>query len=418
MQEPRAPTAKQQPEEVDMPEAFICDGMRTPIGRYGGALAKVRPDDLAAVPIKALMKRHPTADWSQLDDVYFGCANQAGEDNRNVARMALLLAGLPDTIPGVTVNRLCASGLNAVGAAAQAIRAGEIDFAIAGGVESMSRAPFVMGKAQEAFQRSNEIHDTTIGWRFINPLMKQQYGVDQMPETAENVAEEFQVARKDQDAFAWRSQQRAGKAMAAGFFVAEIAPVEVPGGKAGPVTVDKDEHPRPDTTLEGLAKLKPFVRNPGTITAGNASGVNDGAAAMIIASEKAAQAHGLTPYARILGMASAGVPPRIMGIGPVPSTRKLMERLGLKIGDFDWIELNEAFASQGLACLRQLGLPDDAEHVNPNGGAIALGHPLGMSGTRLAITATHQTVLTGARRALATMCVGVGQGVSLALERV
>jgi 3-oxoadipyl-CoA thiolase len=418
MQEPRAPTAKQQPEEVDMPEAFICDGMRTPIGRYGGALAKVRPDDLAAVPIKALMKRHPTADWSQLDDVYFGCANQAGEDNRNVARMALLLAGLPDTIPGVTVNRLCASGLNAVGAAAQAIRAGEIDFAIAGGVESMSRAPFVMGKAQEAFQRSNEIHDTTIGWRFINPLMKQQYGVDQMPETAENVAEEFQVARKDQDAFAWRSQQRAGKAMAAGFFVAEIAPVEVPGGKAGPVTVDKDEHPRPETTLEGLAKLKPFVRNPGTITAGNASGVNDGAAAMIIASEKAAQAHGLTPYARILGMASAGVPPRIMGIGPVPSTRKLMERLGLKIGDFDWIELNEAFASQGLACLRQLGLPDDAEHVNPNGGAIALGHPLGMSGTRLAITATHQTVLTGAKRALATMCVGVGQGVSLALERV
>jgi 3-oxoadipyl-CoA thiolase len=418
MQEPRAPTAKQQPEEIDMPEAFICDGMRTPIGRYGGALAKVRPDDLAAVPIKALMKRHPTADWSQLDDVYFGCANQAGEDNRNVARMALLLAGLPDTIPGVTVNRLCASGLNAVGAAAQAIRAGEIDFAIAGGVESMSRAPFVMGKAQEAFQRNNEFHDTTIGWRFINPLMKQQYGVDQMPETAENVAEEFQVARKDQDAFAWRSQQRAGKAMAAGFFVAEIAPVEVPGGKAGPVTVDKDEHPRPETTLEGLAKLKPFVRNPGTITAGNASGVNDGAAAMIIASEKAAQAHGLTPYARILGMASAGVPPRIMGIGPVPSTRKLMERLGLKIGDFDWIELNEAFASQGLACLRQLGLPDDAEHVNPNGGAIALGHPLGMSGTRLAITATHQTVLTGARRALATMCVGVGQGVSLALERV
>jgi 3-oxoadipyl-CoA thiolase len=275
-----------------------------------------------------------------------------------------------------------------------------------------------MGKAQEAFQRSNEIHDTTIGWRFINPLMKQQYGVDQMPETAENVAEEFQVARKDQDAFAWRSQQRAGKAMAAGFFVAEIAPVEVPGGKAGPVTVDKDEHPRPETTLEGLAKLKPFVRNPGTVTAGNASGVNDGAAAMIIASEKAAQAHGLTPYARILGMASAGVPPRIMGIGPVPSTRKLMERLGLKIGDFDWIELNEAFASQGLACLRQLGLPDDAEHVNPNGGAIALGHPLGMSGTRLAITATHQTVLTGAKRALATMCVGVGQGVSLALERV
>jgi 3-oxoadipyl-CoA thiolase len=401
-----------------MPEAFICDGMRTPIGRYGGALAKVRTDDLAAVPIKALMARHPKADWSKLDDVYFGCANQAGEDNRNVARMALLLAGLPETIPGATVNRLCASGLNAVGAAAQAIRAGEIDFAIAGGVESMSRAPFVMGKAQEAFQRSAEIHDTTIGWRFVNPLMKQQYGVDQMPETAENVAEEFQVARKDQDAFAFRSQQRAGKAQTAGFFVAEIAPVEAPGGKAGPIIVDKDEHPRPETTLEALAKLKPFVRSPGTITAGNASGVNDGAAAMIIASEKAAREHGLTPYARILGMASAGVPPRIMGIGPVPSTRKLMQRLGLKIGDFDWIELNEAFASQCLACLRQLGLSDDAEHVNPNGGAIALGHPLGMSGTRLAITATHQTVLTGAKRALATMCVGVGQGVSFALERV
>jgi 3-oxoadipyl-CoA thiolase len=401
-----------------MPEAYICDGMRTPIGRYGGALAKVRTDDLAAVPIKALMARHPNADWSRLDDVYFGCANQAGEDNRNVARMALLLAGLPETIPGVTVNRLCASGLNAVGAAAQAIRAGEIDFAIAGGVESMSRAPFVMGKASEAFQRSADIYDTTIGWRFVNPLMKQQYGVDQMPETAENVAEEYQVARKDQDAFAFRSQQRAAKAQANGFFAAEIAPVEVPGGKAGPIVVDKDEHPRPDTTLEALAKLKPFVRNPGTITAGNASGVNDGAAAMIIASEKAAKEHGLTPYARILGMASAGVPPRIMGIGPVPSTKKLMERLGLKIGDFDWIELNEAFASQCLACLRQLGLPDDAEHVNPNGGAIALGHPLGMSGTRLAITATHQTVLTGAKRALATMCVGVGQGVSLAIERV
>jgi 3-oxoadipyl-CoA thiolase len=401
-----------------MPEAFICDGMRTPIGRYGGALAKVRTDDLAAVPIKALMQRHPTVDWSRLDEVYFGCANQAGEDNRNVARMALLLAGLPASVPGITVNRLCASGLNAVGAAAQAIRAGEIELAIAGGVESMSRAPFVMGKAGEAFSRTAEMHDTTIGWRFINPLMKQQYGVDQMPETAENVAEKFQVARKDQDAFAWRSQQRTGKALAADFFAAEIAPVEVPGGKAGPIIVNKDEHPRPETTLDGLAKLKPFVRNPGTITAGNASGVNDGAAAMIIASEAAAKTHGLTPYARILGMAAAGVPPRVMGIGPVPSTKKLMERLGLKIGDFDWIELNEAFASQALACLRQLGLPDNAEHVNPNGGAIALGHPLGMSGTRLAITATHQTCLTGAKRALATMCVGVGQGVSLAIERV
>jgi 3-oxoadipyl-CoA thiolase len=401
-----------------MPDAFICDGMRTPIGRYGGALSKVRTDDLAAVPIKSLMARHPGVDWERLDEVYLGCANQAGEDNRNVTRMALLLAGLPASVPGITVNRLCASGLNAVGAAAQAIGAGEIEFAIAGGVESMSRAPFVMGKAGEAFSRTAELHDTTIGWRFINPLMKQQYGVDQMPETAENVAEEFQVARKDQDAFAWRSQQRTAKALAADFFVAEIAPVEVPGGKAGPIVVSKDEHPRPETTLEGLAKLRPFVRNPGTITAGNASGVNDGAAAMIIASEAAAKAHGLTPYARILGMAAAGVPPRVMGIGPVPSTRKLMERLGLKITDFDWIELNEAFASQALACLRQLGLPDDAEHVNPNGGAIALGHPLGMSGTRLAITATHQTCLTGARRALATMCVGVGQGVSLAIERV
>src|SRR5882672_4337942 len=401
-----------------MPEAFICDGMRTPIGRYGGALAKVRADDLATVPIKSLMQRHPGADWSKLDEVFLGCANQAGEDNRNVARMALLLAGLPETIPGVTVNRLCASGLNAVGAAAQAIRAGEIDFAIAGGVESMTRAPFVTGKAQEAFSRSNETYDTTIGWRFINPLMKAQYGVDQMPDTAENVAEEFQVARKDQDAFAWRSQQRTGRAQAAGFFVAEIAPVEVPGGKAGPVVVDKDEHPRPETTLDGLAKLKPFVRNPGTITAGNASGVNDGAAAIIIASEKAAKEHGLTPYARILGMAAAGGPPRVMGIGPVPSTKKLMERLKLKIGDFDWIELNEAFAAQALACLRQLGLPDDAEHVNPNGGAIALGHPLGMSGTRLAITATHQLSATSTKRALATMCVGVGQGVSLAIERV
>jgi 3-oxoadipyl-CoA thiolase len=400
-----------------MAEAFICDGIRTPIGRYGGALARVRADDLAAVPIKALMKRHPKMDWAALDDVYFGCANQAGEDNRNVARMALLLAGLPESIPGVTVNRLCASGLNAVGAAAQAIKAGEIDFAIAGGVESMTRAPLVMGKAQEAFQRANEIHDTTIGWRFVNPLMKQQYGVDAMPETAENVAQEFQVARKDQDAFALRSQQRAAKAQAAGFFAEEIAPVEI-AGKSGAVVVDKDEHMRPDTTLEGLAKLKPFVRNPGTITAGNASGVNDGAAAMLIASEAAAKRHGLTPYARIVGMAAAGVPPRIMGIGPVPSTRKLMERLKLKIGDFEVIELNEAFASQALACLRQLGVADDAEHVNPNGGAIALGHPLGMSGTRIAITAAHHMAKNGGRRALATMCVGVGQGVSLAIERV
>ncbi len=399
-----------------MPEAFICDAIRTPIGRYGGALAKVRADDLAVVPIKSLMQRNE-ADWSRLDEVFFGCANQAGEDNRNIARMALLLAGLPDTIPGVTVNRLCASGLNAVGAAAQAIRAGEIDFAIAGGVESMTRAPLVMGKAAEAFQRSAEFHDTTIGWRFINPLMKAQYGVDAMAETAENVAEECQIARADQDAFAFRSQQRAARAMAEKFFEAEIAPVEVSGGKAGPVVVAKDEHPRADTTLDGLAKLKPFVRTPGTVTAGNASGVNDGAAAMIVASERAVKEHGLTPYARILGMAAAGVPPRVMGIGPVPSTKKLMGRLGLKIGDFDWIELNEAFAAQALACLRQLGLSDDAPHVNPNGGAIALGHPLGMSGTRLALTATHQLVANGGKRALATMCVGVGQGVSLAIER-
>jgi 3-oxoadipyl-CoA thiolase len=401
-----------------MPEAFICDGIRTPIGRYGGALARVRTDDLAAVPIKALMKRHPNIDWTALDDVYYGCANQAGEDNRNVARMALLLAGLPDSVPGITVNRLCSSGLNAIGAAAQAIKAGDIEFAIAGGVESMTRAPLVMGKAESAFQRSAELQDTTIGWRFINPLMKQQYGVDAMPETAENVAEDYQVARKDQDAFAFRTQQRCAKAQAAGYFAGEIEPVIVPGGKAGPVTVDRDEHPRPDTTLEALAKLKPFARSPGTVTAGNASGVNDGAAAVLIASEAAARKHGLTPIARIVGMAAAGVPPRVMGIGPVPSTQKLMARYGLKIGDFDVIELNEAFASQALACMRQLGLSDDAPQVNPNGGAIALGHPLGMSGARIALTAMRQMVKQGGKRALASMCVGVGQGVSLAIERV
>src|SRR5215472_5883025 len=401
-----------------MRDAFICDAVRTPIGRYGGGLSKVRTDDLAAVPIRALAKRHPEIDWAALDEVVLGYANQAGEDNRNVARMALLLAGLPDSVPGVTVNRLCSSGLNALGDAARAIRCGEIEFAIAGGVESMTRAPFVMGKAGEAFQRTNEVYDTTIGWRFVNPLMKQQYGVDKMPETAENVAEDYQVARKDQDAFAHRSQQRAGSAMAAGFFAEEIVAVEAPGGKAGPITVDKDEHPRPETTLEQLAKLRTLFRTPGTVTAGNASGVNDGAAAMIVASEEAAKRHGLTPRARVLGMASAAVPPRVMGIGPVPSTRKLMERLGLKISDFDVIELNEAFASQALACLRQLGLADDAEHVNPHGGAIALGHPLGMSGARLALTAVHGMETRGGKRALATMCVGVGQGVSLALERV
>ena len=400
-----------------MPHAFICEGVRTPIGRYGGALAKVRADDLAAIPLKALIARHPAVDWSQLDEVYLGCANQAGEDNRNVARMAVLLSHLPDTVPAMTVNRLCASGLNAVGAAARAVKAGEIEFAIAGGVESMTRAPFVMGKAAEAFQRTNEVFDTTIGWRFVNPVIKAQYGIDSMPETAENVAEEFQIARKDQDAYALRSQQRAGKAIASGFFAAEIVPVEAPGGKAGPIRIDKDEHPRPDTTLDQLAKLKTPFRNPGTVTAGNASGVNDGAAAMIVASEQAVNRLGLTPRARILGIASAGVPPRIMGIGPVPATRKLMERLKLRISDFDVIELNEAFAAQSLACLRQLGLADDAEHVNPNGGAIALGHPLGMSGARLALTTAHALEQRSGRLGLATMCVGVGQGVSLALER-
>jgi 3-oxoadipyl-CoA thiolase len=401
-----------------MRDVFICDAVRTPIGRYGGSLARVRADDLAAQPIKALIARNAKVDFSQVDEVYLGCANQAGEDNRNVARMALLLAGLPDSIPGITVNRLCASGLNAVGAAARAIRSGEIDFAIAGGVESMTRAPLVMGKATEAFQRTAEVYDTTIGWRFINPLMKAQYGVDAMGETGENVAEEYQVSRQDQDAFALRSQQRAGKAMAEGYFADEIVAVEVPGGKAGPVRVDTDEHPRPDTTAEQLGKLRTAFRNPGTVTAGNASGVNDGAAAMIVASGDAVKRHGLTPRARVLGMASAGVPPRVMGIGPVPSTRKLMERLGLKIGDFDLIELNEAFASQAIACLRQLGLPDAADHVNPHGGAIALGHPLGMSGARLALTAVHGLEKNKGKLALATMCVGVGQGVSLAIERV
>ena len=400
-----------------MREAFICDVVRTPIGRYAGGLAKVRADDLAATPIKALIKRNAKADWTKLDEVFFGCANQAGEDNRNVARMALLLAGLPDNVPGLTLNRLCASGMEAVGAAARAIRAGEMDFAIAGGVESMTRAPFVQGKSEEAFARKAEIYDTTIGWRFVNPLMKQQYGIDSMPETAENVAEEFQVSRADQDAFALRSQQRAAKAQADGYFAAEIVPVEIAGRKET-VTVDTDEHPRPQTTAEQLAKLKTPFRNPGTVTAGNASGVNDGAAALIVASEEAVKAHGLTPRARVLGMASAAVPPRIMGIGPVPASQKLMARLGHKIGDYDVIELNEAFASQSLACLRQLGLADDAEQVNPHGGAIALGHPLGMSGTRLVLTAAHGLETRGGKRALATMCVGVGQGVSLAIERV
>jgi 3-oxoadipyl-CoA thiolase len=401
-----------------MRDAYICDAVRTPIGRYGGALSKVRTDDLATVPLKALMARNPKANWDKLDEVFLGCVNQAGEDNRNVARMALLLAGLPATTPGVTLNRLCASGLEAVGEAARAVKTGEMELVIAGGVESMSRAPFVMPKATEAFSRSNEVYDTTIGWRFINPVMQKQFGVDQMPETAENVAEDYQVTRADQDAFALRSQQRAGKAIAAGYYAEEIVPVSVPGGRAGPITVDKDEHPRPETTLENLTKLKTPFRTPGTVTAGNASGVNDGAAAMIIASEAAVKEHGLTPRARILGMASAGVAPRVMGIGPVPATQKLMARLGLKIDEFDVVELNEAFAAQALAVLRQLGLADDAEHVNPNGGAIALGHPLGMSGARLALTALHQLEKSGGKKGLCTLCVGVGQGLSVAIERV
>jgi 3-oxoadipyl-CoA thiolase len=398
-------------------EAFLCDFVRTPIGRFGGALAQVRADDLAAVPLRALMARNAAADWSKLDDVYLGCANQAGEDNRNVARMSLLLAGLPESVPGVTLNRLCASGLEAVGAAARAIKAGEADFVIAGGVESMSRAPFVMGKATEAFSRNAEMYDTTIGWRFVNPVFKKQYGVDSMPETGENVAAEFQISRADQDKFALRSQQRAAAAQQSRFFDAEIVPVEVPG-RNGATLVRRDEHPRADTTLEGLAKLKTPFRDPGTVTAGNASGVNDGACALIVASEQAVKAHGLTPRARILGMSAAGVPPRIMGIGPVPATEKLMARLGIRISAFDVIELNEAFASQAIAVLRQLGLPEDAEHVNPHGGGIALGHPLGMTGARIAGTAMHALKERNGRLALATLCVGVGQGVSLAIERL
>lgn len=396
---------------------FICDAVRTPIGRFGGVLSSVRTDDLAAIPIRALIRRNPEVDWSQLDEVILGCANQAGEDNRNVARMSLLLASLPDSIPGATINRLCASGMDAVGTAARAIAAGGIEFAVAGGVESMSRAPFVMPKAEAAFQRTAEIYDTTIGWRFINPVMKRQYGVDSMPETGENVAEEFKVSREDQDAFALRSHQRAVKAQASCFLTEEIIPVEIPGKKET-VVVSNDEHPRADTSLEALARLKPAFRAPGTITAGNASGVNDGAAAMILASEDAVKKHGLVPRARFLGMATAGVPPRIMGIGPVPATHKLLARLNLKIHDFDVIELNEAFASQSLACLRQLGIADDAPNVNANGGAIALGHPLGMSGARLILTAVHQLQKSNGRRGLATMCVGVGQGVSVAFERV
>ncbi len=397
------------------PEVFLCDPVRTPIGRYGGALAKVRADDLAAVPVRALIERNPGI-RDHVDEVYLGCANQAGEDNRNVARMALLLAGLPETTPALTINRLCASSLDAVGAAARAIRAGDIDLAIAGGVESMSRAPFVLAKAAEPFQRSAEMHDTTIGWRFVNPLIKAQYGIDSMPETGENVATEFQVSRADQDSFALRSQLRTERAQRDGILAQEIVPVAVQAGKSGRMMVERDEHPRPDTTREALAKLKPIVRPDGTVTAGNASGVNDGAAAMIVASEKAVERYGLKPLARVLGMSSAGVPPRVMGIGPVPAVEKLLARLGLRVGDFDVVELNEAFASQALAVLRGLGLPDDAEHVNPNGGAIALGHPLGMSGARIAGAAIRELHRRNGRYALATMCVGVGQGVALAVE--
>jgi 3-oxoadipyl-CoA thiolase len=398
-----------------MKPVFLCDAVRTPIGRYGGALASVRTDDLAAVPLGELKRRNANADWGAVDDVILGCANQAGEDNRNVARMALLLAGLPENVPGTTINRLCGSGMDAVGTAARAIACGEADLIIAGGVESMSRSPFVMPKAETAFQRSAEVHDTTIGWRFVNPRMRELFGTDSMPETGENVARDCAIERIAQDAFAFRSQQRAARAIAEGFFAEEIVPVEVPARK-GTTVVDRDEHPRPDTSLEKLAELKPLFPG-GTVTAGNASGVNDGAAAMILASGEAVTRHSLNPRARILGMAAAGVPPRVMGLGPVPATQKLLARLDKRVADFDWIQLNEAFASQSLACLRQLGLPDDTEHVNPTGGAIALGHPLGMSGARLVMAAAHQLDRFGGKLALATMCIGVGQGIALAMER-
>ena len=400
-----------------MTDAFICDALRTPFGRYGGSLSAVRADDLGAIPIRALLARHPELDPAAIDDVLYGCANQAGEDNRNVARMSALLAGLPVDVPGVTLNRLCGSGLNAVGSAAQAIRAGEAELLIAGGVESMSRAPFVMPKATAAFTRENAVYDTTIGWRFVNPLMKSQYGVDSMPETAENVADEFGVDRDDQDAMALRSQLRAVEAQKRGFFDAEITPVTIPQKKGDALVVSKDEHPR-ETSLEALAKLKPIVRPGGTITAGNASGVNDGACALLLASAAAARQYGLTPRARVLGMAVAGVAPRIMGIGPAPASKKLLARLGLTIAQMDVIELNEAFAAQGLAVLRQLGVADDDARVNPNGGANALGHPLGASGARLVTTAVNQLHATGGRYALCTMCIGVGQGIALVVERV
>ena len=397
-------------------EAFICAGLRTPIGRFGGALAAVRPDDMAALTIREVVARAPGLDPEAIDEVYLGCANQAGEDNRNVARMAALLAGLPTTVPGATVNRLCGSGLDAVGLAARAIKTGEAELAIAGGVESMSRAPFVMPKAESAYSRAATVYDTTIGWRFVNKALEAQYGIDSMPETAENVAEAFQVTREDQDAFALRSQERAAAAQDSGRLAKEIVPVPIPQRRGEPIPVERDEHPR-RTTLEKLAQLPTPFRSGGSVTAGNASGVNDGAAALIVASEAAAERHGLTPLARVTGMASAGVEPRIMGIGPAPASEKLLERLGLSIGEIDLIELNEAFAAQALATLRRLGLPDDADHVNPNGGAIALGHPLGMSGARLALTAALELVERELRRALCTMCIGVGQGIALTLER-
>jgi len=401
-----------------MEHAYICDAIRTPIGRYGGTLAAIRTDDLAAIPIRALMERNATVDWGAVDDVVYGCANQAGEDNRNVARMALLLAGLPKEVSGTTVNRLCGSSLDAVASAARAIKCGEADVVIAGGVESMSRAPFVMGKADGAYSRSMKLEDTTMGWRFINPLMKAKYGVDTMPETGEIVAEEFRISRKDQDAFALRSQQRAADAMRAGRLKQEIVAVPIPQRKGDALLFSEDEHPRPDTTLEALAKLKPVVKPEGTITAGNASGINDGACALLLTSESAAKRHGLTPKARIIAAAAAGVAPRIMGMGPVPATRKVMTKSGLTIAKMDVIELNEAFASQALAVLRELAIPADAAHVNPNGGAIALGHPLGASGARLVTTAMYQLLRTNARYALCTMCIGVGQGIALILERV
>ncbi len=401
-----------------MKHAYICDYIRTPIGRFGGSLSSVRADDLGAIPLSALMERNAGVDWTAVDEVIYGCANQAGEDNRNVARMSALLAGLPDVVPGTTMNRLCGSGMDAIITASRAIIAGQADLIVAGGVENMSRAPFVMPKAETAFSRANSIEDTTIGWRFINPLMKKQYGVDSMPETGENVAEDFNISREDQDAFAFRSQQKAGKALANGRLAEEIVPVTIPQRKGDPIIFDTDEHPRPSTTLEALAKLRAPFRDGGSVTAGNASGVNDGAAALIIASEEAVKKYGLTPIARIVAGASAGVPPRIMGIGPAPATRKLCQRIGIAPKDFDLIELNEAFASQGIAVLRDLGLDESADYINPNGGAIALGHPLGASGARITGTAALELKKRGGKLALATMCIGVGQGISIALEGV